>query len=444
MMGFFGVLLVPVLCFAQETSTLPGRPVDGDLYEEVLCSGRSPCFLGEARAAGTSTGREPLVVAEVVLAPEPPDTGGSPWRSPFSARELGIEGRCVPYEYWLVTLNGEGSLVRHQPLARFCNDGYGASGMGENMLEVGDNRIYLSRMGGSAWRWDTGMLAQLSPFRRLTERHGGYHSLGSNSIDEEWDWVAFRGTGRWESPRCLEGTEYPPSEGAEMRRYRYTLIPQVSIPNLPAEEPWASTSLGDCSLMVDAAGSSGYVIHGQPSGPIDARFRVLVVGERTIVVEVWDDWWVHQAESWLYSDHLELWVSPHAPADYYATSPCLTESHEAVQWAIMLQEGQVIPAHGDPAVSLTVRRYDLGEGYIRVAIELPEGMGQGITLVYSDSDDGTTQERLIATSDLVYPDAYSLGKTFLVTPQMAVCQVVEGELRVSMTPVPLDRPFHED
>ena len=51
--------------------------------------------------------------------------------------------------------------------------------------------------------------------------------------------------------------------------------------------------------------------------------------------------------------------------------------------------------------------------------------GSGLTVVYSDSDDGTRQKRLIATSNLEFGRTWTIGSVSPIGPRRAAC-VVDG------------------
>ena len=126
-----------------------------------------------------------------------------------------------------------------------------------------------------------------------------------------------------------------------------------------------------------------------------------------LFVEVTDDRFVTGGKSWVKDDHLEIWA---------ATPPekgCVdaTAKSPALQWGIGVADGQVFPGFGPPAAMPKVeiaraneRPSDSGCASRR---PLP---GPRFTLVYSDSDDGSHQERLIATSQLVFGKWWTLGE----------------------------------
>jgi len=78
---------------------------------------------------------------------------------------------------------------------------------------------------------------------------------------------------------------------------------------------------------------------------------------------------------------------------------------------------------GRPTAELEVKG-----SLVRVRLRLPEGVWQAITVVYSDSDDGVKQERLLATSQFAFPQAATLGVLHPIDPKQATCVVENGAL----------------
>ena len=96
-------------------------------------------------------------------------------------------------------------------------------------------------------------------------------------------------------------------------------------------------------------------------------------------------------------------------------------------------DGQVYKAHGAPAASPTVRvtRTDRGA---RFRIVLPDE-GTGLTVVYSDSDDGARQKRLIATSNFRFGRTWTIGSVSTIGPLRAPCVETGGALRPKVVPL---------
>ena len=128
-----------------------------------------------------------------------------------------------------------------------------------------------------------------------------------------------------------------------------------------------------------------------------------------LFVDVTDDHWVPAAKSWVKADHLELWRAvgePSHPSGCFQPDP----NAKALQWAVGL-DGQVYKAHGHPAPRPRSASPRTDQG-ARFRIVLPDE-GKGLTVVYSDSDDGARQKRLIATSSFQFGRPWTIGS---VTP----------------------------
>jgi hypothetical protein len=124
-------------------------------------------------------------------------------------------------------------------------------------------------------------------------------------------------------------------------------------------------------------------------------------------------------QSWLYGDHFEVWLGP-GDGD----SHCEDGSLEPTQWAV-LPSGEVIKAHGPAtqAPRVEVRQGAKGSAQAKwmTAILRFAERPERITVVYSDSDDGRSQKRLIATSPLVFGKNETLGEAADVNESAARC-----------------------
>ena len=137
----------------------------------------------------------------------------------------------------------------------------------------------------------------------------------------------------------------------------------------------------------------------------DSEMWVVMSSDGVLFVEVVDDRLVPSAKSWVKADHLELWTTE---KDSNPSSGCLQPDPDAMalQWGIGLG-GEVYKGHGAPADNPTVRVARTERG-ARFRIVLPKE-GPGLTVVYSDSDDGVQAKRHIATSQLVPGKWWTLG-----------------------------------
>ncbi|MCB9678024.1 MAG: hypothetical protein H6737_23190 [Alphaproteobacteria bacterium] len=361
------------------------------------CAGVDPCKVVETLK---TRGGEVLHVA---YAADPPE----------DLQYHDVSGDCIRHAYvWKPEKGPERSIVT------LCNDGYGASGVGSDDVSVEDGVFSHSQYGGSAWRWSQGRSLQLEPPRMLSESSMSMF-MGMVGTDRTWSWKDFAGTYSENVDRC--GSEEPETVEARL------------VPSLPAIEgwDWKKTGLGACAARIDAA--IGPFAHGSSEGKAeDAGLSVARIGD-DLYVEVRDDTWVKKAASWVKADHVELWLRPEA----LPYQECVTK-HPAVQWGIGL-DGTVYPAHGEPKpVKAEVVEV---EGGVRLRISgLPKF--DGLAVVYSDSDDGKTQERLIATSPVRFGHGETLAPTEAIAPDKAVCIVGEKGLVVKETRAfPADRPL---
>ncbi|MBN2494734.1 MAG: hypothetical protein JXR96_09110 [Deltaproteobacteria bacterium] len=379
---------------------------DPDL--EPICKGRKPCRITGSHPAG-----EGLRVVELALH----DRSGQSWKEP--------DPNCAPYEYWLVDRR-KAAPVR-QLLVHLCNDGYGARGMGEDHIEVAEGRFSLTQTGGSAWMWSRSASVQLAPLRVTSEGSSGWWTLGSNTEDQTWSHADFKGGVRWSAPDCgHEQDKLAPD------RFAYGSIPLVEMDAAFRQSGWKSARLGSCSLAADSEGKNGFVTFGKPVGKADASFRAVFVSERELLVEVEDDRLVAGARSWIVGDHLEVWLGD--PKGYM--DHCL-EAGKAWQWGVDLLDGKVHTAFGDPSQLLAVEREAVGSEAVRFKITFPKAFpspaASGVAVVYSDSDDGKRQERLIASSRVAFGQAASLGRLRAIPKSEAICRVAGGRLQAHST-----------
>lgn len=435
-----------------------GDPLPG--LRAVICADRAPCEIRRERAAGIDAAGRRLSVVSVYAGRERWDEGeeedakkpdGSAGGA-AGAQDIGLSegeredttsptfGGCHHIEYWLVTRRGE-AIDAAVALLRLCNDGHGASGVGEDTVTIGDNALRYTTVGGSAWRWGAEHEISLSPLRVRSMESDGWWNLGPNMEETSWSWDQFAGKTTWYSPTCdaqgnppevSDGMEIGPGErgGAE---YAYAALPAVALDEGFAASGWKTTALGRCALHVDAGGEKGFVVHGKPGEAGDARMRVVAAaGGAALFVEIEDDRKVGPGARWLTDDHLEIWLAPRMPS---YMDHCIGERDAPMQWGVRIADGKVFPGAGEPdPAALTVERAEGPGGVTRLKIGLPQKQ-EGVTVVYSDSDDGKKQERLIATSRLRFGKLPTLGRLRAIPAEAASCRAVNGKLEPAEKPV---------
>ncbi len=395
------LLSLAALAAAQQGSGLE------EAVGKAVCGQRSPCRIIRTHDAG-----ENLLVVEAALHDRP----GEDWKGPDLTQ-------CAPWEVWLVTHAGH-AVQDQRLILELCNDGYGASGVGEDTLIVEPNVLVHSKYGGSAWRWWEETFYQLDPFMVASTRSGSYWGLGASEETHTWDWRTRQGLVEWYQPECPELGE--PGEWEDDELFAYQPIPLVEVDQAYAASGWKDASIGSCGLHLDATDAfmSGFLVHGKPSVLADGSMIVLFVSETTLIVEVRDDSRVLGKKGWVQGDHVQIWTAD----DPAGSGKCLPEAEPPVQWGVGLSSGSVFPAFGKPPKdALAVERVEAADGAVRLKITFDE-RPERITVVFSDSDDGASKERLIATSDLEQGQSMTLGKASTLPPGKGLCAVIDGRL----------------
>lgn len=347
---------------------------------------------------------------------------------------------CQQIQNWLAVHTGP-KLNARQLLTEECNDGYGASGMGEDRADTSRNLFSAGRSGGSGYYWSSSVDIVLDPLHvDAISRSALWRSDPDSSWEEHWSNDALSGQGALSLNTCTDdsaqGALDAGADAAHVPSGQYVLIPEVTLPPEFLAGGWKSTALGRCSVSVDG-GPGGYSVYGAGQGDADASMRVLASADdegQVLFVEISDDHWVGPGlpvagRKWLFDDHLEIWASD-GPS---FSSGCTKHDQGAPrQWAIRISDGQVFAAAGASGELPQAETVLPKKGPARLRIRLPAvGREPRITVVYSDSDDGKRQKRLIATSTVVRGWAVTLGE---VKPGAGTCKVLKGKLEVS-TPI---------
>jgi len=382
----------------------------------AMCKDRKPCSLVKATPAGNDAQGRALTVVELNLGKKNPDNDTGDER--FD---------CRPYarEFW-VRVAGAAEPTR---ILALCNDGYGASGVGEDEITIRANRMIHSQQGGSAWRWNGGKTIQLSPLRVLSETSCSYHNVNVGYAATAWDWQRLAGAMRWYPQACKDGDKRADDNarpdwcdpGKATRRH--ALIPRFD----GALAAGTQAHLGSCASAFDESGANGYVIFGKPR-PGGAEFRVLMISGNDLIVTVTDTAFVTGAASWINDDHVELWLGQ----DHSRLS-CDEGKIKLAQWAIGL-DGKVHHGAGDsaspPQVASRQPRSVGGRQQVTLHIRLPhlkdpDDFFRAVTVVFSKAEGGK-QVRLTATSPVKRGDETSLSSIYKIDGKAARCTVHNG------------------
>lgn len=367
-----------------------------ELIRRAACAERDPCTVKSVREVAVPNEKTVLVVLVQLSEMDASTDGEAAPLSPglttngdedsFSMVEF---GRCIEHEYILLETDLSGGP---QSLARVCNDGHGAAGMGENVVTIRDGQLLYDEVGGSAWRWGTKTTLSLWPLALLSESSDGSWSLDENHGSSEWSFQTFSGKFAWSAPSCDPKKAIVDGAG--------TFIPRVEAAGYDAT--WKSVALGDCAARFGA--------------DVSATLSAVVVGDR-LYVELLDDHYLNGKRA----DALELWFSDSAPG---YTDHCV-ELHEPKGMSLRIKDLKPAmlgkAAKADKPLRFESNGPALDGAPLRIAIDLPAKM-EALTLRYRDTDNGTSLASVLTTSELDPQSNATLGRIRPVTNTR--CEIV--------------------
>ena len=369
----------------------------------AICQARATCEIANTYDAGKSPTGAPLSVAEVKLglADKPQDQEDG-CRSGNGGKNGGVE-------YWLL----EGTTPPRQ-LLKLCNDGYGASGVGEDEVTIGPNRLAHWQTGGSSWRWAGTVTYSLSPWRPLAERMCSYHTSAETSgtaTDYDYSTMVVRSISE-------DRTTHPdPGIGcAEWPKDTISFVPKLApgvvgaydiVGPVLGDDPKipTGTAIGNCVPTMTTAGANGFIVYGK-AAPADqaAEIKAMAIGLKSLLIQVFDPLAASQPASanasWSNFPHVELWIGQNQ--ENVRTSLPLNQLqqigidlegrvHRGVGKAAPLPTVQRWQARDADSRPLTVLRLDWSDDYALL---------NGVALIYSQAEAGK-QTRLVSTTGIV-------------------------------------------
>jgi hypothetical protein len=375
----------------------------GDMvrWKPAICGARGSCEIVDISAAGRGAGGAALAVAKVHLGIEDksqdaPDEG---------CIEEDSDRRDGGVEYWLI----EGKTWPRQIL-KLCNDGYGASGVGGDKVEIGDNSVIHTQSGGSADRWETMRVMQLSPSR--TKRVAGCSFLASDplvaaatetdvatlttrvvAIDDQWerdDQPATLGDAMSPCPQVGKAWVPEPAPG---------LLAGLAIPLIALRDFPSGTALGSCATHIGTEARPGFLVLGTLDPQRRPELWIAALDRQTLVVQVFEPRPSQPGASWVVGDHIEVWTTGFDPQLHNRPNPKLVK-----QIGVGL-DGSVHRGVGNP-VPPKVKHWDGRDDRGRPVNVLllrwadKEALAPGVSVVYSQAENAR-QERLLATAGIV-------------------------------------------
>jgi hypothetical protein len=414
------------------------------------------CCVTRVMPAGIGADGTRHTVVRVDLRPSrrpcaPPQTGDAEDVIDSASLKAQEEGQvdekdCERYRWDLVAEKG-GKIAWRQPLEidHWCRSSFGVGGGEDEMSADAAARTFtFSSQNGSSWRAEETVTLGIDPLRVVETSSRSWWTAGEDDRRVTWSWQAFSGDASASVSFCRTPDAGSPAEEADAARddrnepvatSDEVIIPMVTLPAAFVKADWPTTALGACAAHVDGT-EHGFTIHGPARGNSgDSEMWVVMSSDGVLFVEVIDHRLVPSAKSWVKADHLELWTRV---KDTNPSSGCFQPDPDdrALQWGIGLG-GQVYKGHGAPADNPTVRVARTERG-ARFRIALPNE-GRGLTVVYSDSDDGARQKRLIASSRLTFGRTWTIGAVTPIARQRATCVVDGAQLRPKVEPIPRSR-----
>lgn len=408
--------------------------------KSAICGTRPTCMVGKAYNGGSSPSGAVLSVIETHLGlkDKPEDAPDDGCRTANDQRDGGVE-------YWLL----DGS-TRPQRLLKLCNDGYGASGIGEDKVTVGPNRLVHWRVGGSAWRWESTVTYTLAPWRAVGEQDCSFNDLSAdNGTATDIDYITMRsrsiakdarhpwgdsvGCPQW-PPGALR--RFTPQPGPGLLGAYDILVPILGGGDKPAKIP-AGTTIGDCGAAMSTAGANDFVVFGNPAPPEEAaEVRLLALSLNSLLIQVFDPLAGLSGgatpRSWIDLPHVEIWIG-HDTESRHTRLPLSDVSQIAVDLS-----GNVHPGVGRKDVPPTVERWQARDGRNRPVVVMllrwaddTQFLG-GAAIVYSQAERGR-QTRLVANTSIInnrplyLPDIVSLPNGS-IEPPPGRCTIDNGRL----------------
>ena len=435
-------IILPVLLIQLALAPLVMAAGLTAAQKSAICQTRSSCRIGTTLDGGRLAAGSALTVVTVHLGLED---------KPDDAPDVGCRAGSKfdgGVEYWLL----EGTADPKQ-LLKLCNDGYGASGVGEDAVTVGANHLIHRQTGGSSWRWQSVVTFTLSPWRAVTERDCSYSNLSADNgsiIDIDYRTMSARSiakdsASKWGEnvgcPRWPAGaSEHFSSEPAPNLLGGYNIIVPILAETADEQKIPAGTAIGDCAPAMTTAGANGFVVFGHPApaGHV-AELRAIAEALNTLLVQVYDP--VADAPSpangsWINLPHIEIWLAMNP--EPVRTRPPIGD---LAQIAVDLN-GKVYAGVGRQDAMPSVQRWPAqdaaGHPVVVLRLTWPNDyqLLNGTAIVYSQAEAGR-QARLVATTGIVknhplYVPAVISLPNGNVEPRPGGCRIRDGRLSMDV------------
>lgn len=428
----------------------PGAALTPLEIEKFICKGHTHCRSKQTWDAGLDAHQQPMQVVEITTDSKLTDKLKKDVSYFHKNRDI---TPCEPLEYWFVRptlIHNDTPETQPALLSRACGGSDPNSVTDGDKVTIEPGRFTSSVGSSSGVIYSTERTVEL-PSLQIIESTDGFWARNRNDFySNTWNWQKMAGQNSGFDPHCENETgDYGSSEHG-VPNFNYQPIIMAKLPAAFRKDHWKSTSLASCSTTVTSLGNkartldtgyldTGYVTYGKTGNAKDASFKVVMASPTELYVEVTDPTLVHDAKNILHTDHLEIWMRK----AIVCPKPKKTS---LFQWGITL-DGKVHNFYGkhpqSPTAKTSIRKNKAGPHTIRFKITIPDDY-EGLTIVYSDSDDGKSQKRLIATSDVKYRDQFSVGAVKNIAPERGTCSIKKNKLQFTPKPQKPRSPVTSD
>jgi hypothetical protein len=368
-----------------------------DWLRPALCGSRARCDIG--KTVGLSDAHDDAVV------------------DVFVSREVADDAEAVvEAEQWLVNRK---SRVVVQLLTKARARGEVGKFPMEWAITDSTYQYKFNGNGPSNWMGTEGATIDLETRTVTQETHHWYHRFDDCAVEDgAWDPRSFTGNVEWSSVAC---------KGAKRCvKYRYAVIPDVTVDAGFARGGWKNAGLASCAMHL---GGDATAV-GDASGA--ASLRVVRSGA-IVFAEVQDARLRGRPES---SPRLIVWTAETA-AGYM--DQCRAPSPAVSGWAIRLPDGAVQILTGDRATSASVSLSETN-ATIRIRMELPSETWDGLSVAYSYGNESDTSA--LASSHVVADDAATIGSTERIPDTVATCVMSGGALVIKAATSDKSQPLY--
>jgi hypothetical protein len=397
-LGLAFLLLLPAL--APRIAVAQALPAE---MRAAMCGARESCAVVSAHPAGATQRGDRLTVVQLRFG-----VADRPKHAPEAGCRDG-DRQDGGTEYWLLRPGDPPRLV-----LALCNDGYGASGVGDDEVEIGDNRLVHVQAGGSAWRWEVTRTVRLAPLSVLAERRCSYHTVSPATgtiTDIDYTTMVTRTVAKdsgatWREDEGAECPDWPAQGFSPEPGPR--LVAGYDLMRLPQGADGAplarGTLLGSCALALSTDGERGFLVFGKPAtGGATAEIKAIADTARSLIVQVYDP--TRSAAppappaSWIHLPHVELWLAP--GGEIGASRP---DPEKLQQIAVDLDGRAYAAGKGAtalPAIERWTGRDAAGRAVVTLRLAWPsdEALLGGVGLAYSQPEAGK-RARLVATTGM--------------------------------------------